>query len=187
MFTALRKIKKSKGQKPDQIETQVAQALFDIEVHSKELRPELQALYFVAAKEVEVKADKKAIVIFVPVKQLADYHRIQIRLVRELEKKFSGKHVIILAQRKTMRKPKSMKIHRPIARTRAVVEENLMADLVYPIDITGKRTRVKLDGSIHYKTFLDPKEKGSYENKLNTFSVIYKKLTGKNVKFEWAQ
>ena len=41
---------------------------------------------------------KKAIVIFVPVPQLKAYQKIQVRLVRELEKKFSGKHVVFIAQ-----------------------------------------------------------------------------------------
>jgi len=42
--------------------------------------------------------NKKAIVISVPVPQLRAYQKIQTRLVRELEKKFSGKHVIFIAQ-----------------------------------------------------------------------------------------
>ncbi len=41
---------------------------------------------------------KKAIIIFVPVPQLKAYQKIQTRLVRELEKKFSGKHVVFIAQ-----------------------------------------------------------------------------------------
>lgn len=36
--------------------------------------------------------------IFVPVPQLRAYQKIQTRLVRELEKKFSGKHVVFIAQ-----------------------------------------------------------------------------------------
>lgn len=41
---------------------------------------------------------KKAIVIFVPVPQLKAYQKIHTRLVRELEKKFSGKHVLLIGQ-----------------------------------------------------------------------------------------
>lgn len=48
-------------------------------------------------KEIDVQ-NKKAIVIFVPVPQLRAYQKIQTRLVRELEKKFSGKHVVFIAQ-----------------------------------------------------------------------------------------
>jgi uncharacterized protein YqhQ len=35
-----------------------------------------------------VSGDRKAIIIFVPHPQLKDYHKIQTKLVRELEKKF---------------------------------------------------------------------------------------------------
>ena len=42
--------------------------------------------------------NKKAIVISVPVPQLKLFQKIQSRLVRELEKKFSGEHVVFIAQ-----------------------------------------------------------------------------------------
>ena len=48
-------------------------------------------------QEIDV-SGKKAIIIFVPVPQLRAYQKIQARLVRELEKKFSGKHVVFIAQ-----------------------------------------------------------------------------------------
>lgn len=48
-------------------------------------------------QEIDVQG-KKAIMIFVPVPQLRAYQKIQTRLVRELEKKFSGKHVVFIAQ-----------------------------------------------------------------------------------------
>lgn len=47
----------------------------------------------------------QAIIIFVPVPQLKAYQKIQLRLVRELEKKFSGKHVVFIAQRRILPKP----------------------------------------------------------------------------------
>ena len=48
-------------------------------------------------QEIDV-AGKKAIIIFVPVPQLKAFQKIETRLVRELEKKFSGKHVVFIAQ-----------------------------------------------------------------------------------------
>ncbi|KAL0967641.1 hypothetical protein UPYG_G00254830 [Umbra pygmaea] len=48
-------------------------------------------------KEIEVGGSRKAI-IFVPVPQLRSFQKIQVRLVRELEKEFSGKHVLFIAQ-----------------------------------------------------------------------------------------
>lgn len=49
-------------------------------------------------------AGKKAIIIYVPFRLLKQFHAVQNRLVRELEKKFSGSHVVILAQRKILGK-----------------------------------------------------------------------------------
>ena len=49
-------------------------------------------------QEIEVGGGRKAIIIFVPVPQLKSFQKIQVRLVRELEKKFSGKHVVFIAQ-----------------------------------------------------------------------------------------
>lgn len=53
-------------------------------------------------QEIEVGGSRKAIIIFVPVPQLKAFQKIQVRLVRELEKKFSGKHVVFIAQVRKM-------------------------------------------------------------------------------------
>jgi len=66
---------------------------------TSDMKADLKDLFISAAKELEIDGGRKAIVMFVPYRQLKDYHKIQQRLVRELEKKFSGKHVIIIGQR----------------------------------------------------------------------------------------
>ena len=81
------KIKKAKGALADDFETVVAQALADLEAAS-DLKADLHDLYIVKASELDLAGGRKAVVIFVPFKQLKDYHKIQSRLVRELEKKF---------------------------------------------------------------------------------------------------
>lgn len=55
---------------------------------ASELKADLHDLYISAAKELELDGGRKAIIIFVPFRQLKDFHKIQSRLVRELEKKF---------------------------------------------------------------------------------------------------
>ncbi len=99
MFTARKKITKEGGALPTELEDEVAKAIFDLEMNSSDLKAELKDLTFLSAKEVDVTAGKKAIVVVVPFRQLQAYHKIQRSLVRELEKKFSGKHVIVIAQR----------------------------------------------------------------------------------------
>jgi len=189
MFTARKKIRKQVGQAITPLEDDVAKAIFDLETNSNELKADLKELNIAAVHEIETQAKKRALVIFVPYVQIKSFHRIQQRLVRELEKKFSGKHIVIIAQRRLIRKPrrdnKVKQQKRPYSRTVAAVQSAILDDLVYPSEIIGKRTRYRLDGSILYKVQLDRKDQQATEYKLDTFSSVYKKLTGKEIVFEY--
>ena len=66
---------------PDEIERNVAQALIDLENNVPDLKSDLRALQISAAREVDVRGGKKAIVVFVPVPQLKAFHKIQQRCV----------------------------------------------------------------------------------------------------------
>ena len=71
-------------------------------------------------------------------------------VTRELEKKFSDRHVVFVAQRRILAKPSrrdNPKQPRPRSRTLTAVHESLLEDLCHPSEIVGKRTRVKVDGS----------------------------------------
>ena len=61
--------------------------------------------YPTCPQEVDA-AGKKAIVVSVPVPQQRLFQKVQQRLVRELEKKFSGRPVVFVAQRRILPKPK---------------------------------------------------------------------------------
>mmetsp|Transcript_17404 Transcript_17404/g.30360 ORF Transcript_17404/g.30360 Transcript_17404/m.30360 type:complete len:196 (+) Transcript_17404:74-661(+) len=186
LATARKKILKPDEYTPTDVENAVAQALFDVQINS-DLKAELADLHFVAAREVKVNANKQAIIVFVPYRELQSFHRIQARLVRELEKKFSGKHVVIIAQRRILRKPgknnKRKLQKRPYSRTQAAVHEAILEDLTFPSEITGKRLRFKLDGSKQLKIHLDKKDQQAQEGRLDTYHVVYKKLTGKDAVF----
>ncbi|CAE6392070.1 unnamed protein product [Rhizoctonia solani] len=173
---------------PDETEVAVAQALIDLENNVPDLKTELRVLQISAAKEVDVKGGKKAIVVFVPVPQLKAFHKVQSRLTRELEKKFADRHVVFIAQRRMLRKPtrtSRVQQKRPRSRTLTSVHEKILEDLVFPTDIVGKRTRVAVDGSKLLKVFLDSKDQNTLEYKLDSFSSIYRRLTGKDVVFEF--
>merc|ERR1712179_579579 len=129
---------------------------------------------------------QQAVVIFVPYRQHKRFQKIQSRLIRELEKKFNGKHVCFIAQRTIMssqHKRKKGGQLRPRSRTLTAVQNSILEDIVYPHQIVGKRTRVRQDQSKLLKVFLDPKDAKDIEGKMKTFNNVYKALTNNQVEF----
>ena len=184
------KIVKPKGKSATPFEEKVAQELYNLEM-SGNLKADLSRLHIVAAKEIDVQGGKPAIVIFVTFKLLRAFHSVQSQLIRELEKKFNGQHVVIVAQRAIFGPSYKRRVNKgtkgPIPRSRTLtsVQESILEDLVYPTEIVGKRTRYSTDGSKSLRVFLDPKDQVNVETKLDTFSSVYKQLTQKEVLFEF--
>ncbi|PWA77771.1 Nitrilase/cyanide hydratase and apolipoprotein N-acyltransferase family protein [Artemisia annua] len=67
----------------------------------------------------------------------------------------------------------------------ASVHDAMLEDVCHPAEIVGKRVRYRLDGSKIIKIYLDPKARNDTEYKLETFSGVYRKLSGKDVVFEY--
>ncbi|XP_058091501.1 small ribosomal subunit protein eS7-like [Magnolia sinica] len=186
MFTSRQKIQKGKDVEPTEFEESVAQSFFDLENTNQELKSDLKDLYINSAVQMDISGNRRAVVIHVPHRLRKAYRKIHVRLVRELEKKFSGKDVILIASRRIMRPPKKGSAAvRPRSRTLTAVHEAMLEDVVYPAEIVGKRIRYRLDGSKIIKIYLDPKERNNTEYKLETFAGVYGKLSGKDVVFEY--
>uniref|UniRef100_A0A6T6H372 40S ribosomal protein S7 n=1 Tax=Craspedostauros australis TaxID=1486917 RepID=A0A6T6H372_9STRA len=183
---SLQKIRKSSGE-PDEFEASVAQELLNLEMTSTELKAALRDMYITAAKEVDCGGGNKAIVLYVPFKLLKAFNKVHPKLVRELEKKFSGRHVLIIAQRTILGKSYSRNQKTtgllPRSRTLTAVHDSILDDIVYPTEIVGKRTRVKVDGKRILKVYLDSKDQANVEGRTDTFSSVYGKLTNKQVQF----
>jgi len=179
---------------PSEIEIQVATAISELEANASDLKGALRALTITSAREIEVGHGKKAIVIFVPVPSLQGFHRVQQRLTRELEKKFSDRQVLFIAARRILPRPKrstrsrnTQTQKRPRSRTLTAVHDAILTDIVYPVEIVGRRVRVKEDGSRVMKCILDEKERGGVDYRLDTYAEVYRRLTGRNVVFEFPQ
>ncbi|KAJ7975742.1 40S ribosomal protein S7 [Quillaja saponaria] len=165
MYTSRKKIHKDKDVEPTKFEETVAQHLFDLENTNQELKSDLKDLYINSAVQMEVSGNRKAVVIYVP---------------------YSGKDVVFIATRRIVRPPKKgSAVQRPRTRTLTAVHDAVLEDVVHPAEIVGKRIRYRIDGSKIIKIFLDPKERNNTEYKLETFSGVYRKLTGKDVVFDY--
>lgn len=92
----------------------IIQALTDLE-QSTDLKPQLRELQICGANQIVV-GGKKAIIIWVPYPQLKAFQKIQTRIVRELEKKFSGKHVVVIAKRTILPKPSKKNAGKAVSR-----------------------------------------------------------------------
>lgn len=174
---------------PSELELKVAQALVELE-STTDLKADIRSLQVKSAREIATGKGKAAIIIFVPVSQLSQLHKQQQnqqRLVRELEKKFSDRHVIFLGDRRILPKPGRKRAKkdqkRPRSRTLTAVYDAILDDLVFPTDITAKRCRYQVGGAKLHKVFLDPKEFASVDHKIDSFASVYNKLTGKDVTF----
>ena len=180
--------RQEKGAAPTELDQEVAKAIFDIEVSpSCDIKAELKDVYISGAKDVEVGKAGMAMVVHFPFRVWKIVKKIQGRLIRELEKKFNRKHVVLVANRTILDKNfrrKGLKV-RPRSRTLTAVHESILEDLVGPTEIVGKRTRISVDGSKLMKILLDPKDKDkeNIESKLPAFAAVYKKLTNKEAQF----
>merc|ERR1712193_256756 len=148
-YAAGAKILKDAGETCTDVETNLSQALVEVENNGgPDLKAPLKELYFKAAKEFEIGGGRKAIAIFVPFPQIKAWQKIQ-------------------------------KQKRPFSRTLTSVHDSILDDLCYPAEIVGKRTRVRLDSSRLLKIHLDKTMQTDVEHKLDTYTSVYKKLTGK--------
>merc|ERR1711976_608357 len=183
------KINLKENPNPSQLDKELARILTDLEASNIDIRSELSTLMFNRVKEIIVELNKKAVIIFIPFRLRKQFKKIQVRLIRELSKKFGSKDILIITDRVIL--PRSYvrrkgNQQRPRSRTLTNVHQNILEDICYPINIIGKRTRITQDGRRLIKIILDLKHSKDYEEKCNTFTAAYKNLCNKTAEFFFA-
>merc|ERR1712166_259289 len=130
--------------------------------------------------------NKKALVIFVPYRLRREFQKLQIRLTRELSKKFGSKDILFVGERVVLPRSyvrKKGNQQRPRTRTLTEVQKGILEDICYPTSIVGKRTRITQDGKRILKVYLNPNCKKECEEKCDTFTAVYKTLCNKMAEF----
>merc|ERR1719245_1355957 len=103
-------------------------------------------IFFTFFQTRKVKSNQEAVVVYFPFRVWKNVKKIQGRLINELEKKFSKKHVVFVANRTILDnnfRRKGLKV-RPRTRTLTSVHESIMEDIIGPTEIVGKRTRISV-------------------------------------------
>lgn len=73
-----------------------------------------------------------------------------------------------------------------MSRTLTHVHNAILEDIVYPAEIIGKRIRFRVGGRL-FKIHLEKSQQTNMEQKVDTFAAVYKRLTGKEVVFEFRE
>ena len=180
----LRKLRKAKRQNPTPVEDEVAKALYNLELHHKTLKECMPRFHINTAKEVEG-SKKKALVVFYPLRFLMLVKNIQKQLTVELEKKFAGKQVSLIAQRKVTARPNDVYKLQKVQRSKnaTAVFDNILDDLLLGTPVVARRWTCRTDGSKTQKVFLDTKDRKKVEARLPTIANVYRKMTHRNISF----
>jgi small subunit ribosomal protein S7e len=182
----LRKLRKAKRSKPSTIENDVAQALFQLELTHKALGECLPRFHINTAKEVEHPTNKKkGLLIFYPLRFVSLVRKIQKTLTGELEKRFAGRIIMLVAHRKIQKRPQDIYKLQAVQRSRtaSAVNEGILNDLIFPADTVGRRWRFRTDGSRIMKVYLDARQQKKLEARLAMAAYVYKNLTHRLVQF----
>jgi len=182
MFNRREKIIKKDGSKPSELEEEVAKRLHQIEQDNADLKKELSIILITSAELVDYEdADKtraQYLLIRILHRSQGAFKKAGYKVLEKLEAQYD-KPVIIVANR-TIISPKA-KHHpsqkRPRTRTLTAVHKEVLADVCFPSNITGRGVRIDIDGKKSQKVCLDPLDKEIMDHKVAAITHCYHKLT----------
>jgi small subunit ribosomal protein S7e len=182
MFNRRDKIIKKAGEKPTDLEEEVAKTLGQLKVDDKSQEASLSIIFINGVSNVEYEqadgSSAQYLLVRIPHRSHGAFKKVGSLVQEHLEKKYQ-KPVLVVANR-TIISP-GAKHHpsqmRPRSRTLTAVNLEILNDVCFPSNITGKSIRVTLDGKKHEKVQLDPLDKDNMENKIDAIMHCYHKLT----------
>jgi len=183
--------KKAADYKPSQLEESVAKELHELENSSSDWKNDLKDVYLSHVKEIdyvskEKKKSKPVYLVYVPYPCLKVIQKLHKKLVPELEAKLKA-NILVVAKRtiqsKWQKTHKTQK--RPNSRTLTAVHDAVLEDLLLPANMIGRRIRHRIDGSTVTKIILDQNDKELIEDKLDAIAYVYKKISTKEITFEF--
>lgn len=124
-------------------------------------------------------APAQYLLVRIPHRSLGAFKKAGAAVQEHLESHYDGKPVIIVANR-TIISP-SAKHHpsqmRPRSRCLTSVHKEILNDVCFPSNISGRGLKVSIDGRKHQKVFLDPLDQDLMEDKIAAITHCYHKLT----------
>ena len=76
---------------------------------------------------------------------------------------------------------------RPRSRTLTTVYAELLNDVVFPSNISGRAIRVSIEGRKQQKVYLDPLDKELVEDKLEVCADAYRRLTTQKIHLSFSK
>ena len=174
----------------EQLVSEVNKIIKDYANSNSELRDLLNQLTIQKVREYSLSENNKvvgkALLVYLPFNFHAKQPQAVVRLMSEIKKKKSVQ-VFMTASRTVIHPRSGYKQKIPRNRTLSAVYECLLADLISPADILGKRIRHRMGGSRTLKVLLNVDNKGFLQPRLAAIKQIYSSLTKKDLSFEFVE
>mmetsp|Transcript_10557 Transcript_10557/g.9310 ORF Transcript_10557/g.9310 Transcript_10557/m.9310 type:complete len:213 (+) Transcript_10557:36-674(+) len=185
----------SKDRKINENEEAISKLINDYQIQLKEgsvIKKDLERIFISTVEEfyyTERNGNKaKCLLIRLPYKSLEPFRNIRGAFVGHLERKLNLQVYVVAYRQILSKRVKTPGIKkRPISRTLTHVYDKMLEDVTLPSTIVGRQIRVQTDGTQTIKVFLDPLDKEKMEDRLDSMSEAYKKLTARKVRFLFAK
>ena len=116
----------------------------------------------------------KSLVVRIPYRSLVPFQKASKEIIEALEKKFNWPTVVVAVRNIQSQNAITHKTQkRPRSRTLTAVHQATLEDIVYPATVTGRNTRVTLDGQKNIKIFIDPLDREWVEDKAEAMAAVY--------------